>query len=531
MKKTTKILAMAMLLLSSTNLTAQGNVQWGDLEKSEGRLIDILPRNANDFFALRRSGKGSVFSKLMATRHVGMAAAAAGKFEIKVNGSPATYEGSAILGEKYVVFLSDKDKKSDQNSFFLQEYSNEIEPVGPTIELASYDMSDRKRRFQGDFKFRQSRDREYLAVIWTLPGQKDEEFSYGFRILNSKLETVSEGTYEVPFDQRRFAINSFYLSNTGDLFVTVTEYGEAEKKGLFKHVANQKATHIYQITEEGLDDMVIDLEGKRIRQMAVNSDNNQIFTIAGIYGEPDKGGVKGLFYLKLDFKNKEITTEGFDEFGDDFITQDWSDRQKNKMEKKKAKGKDVEPKLYNYSMRQVEVLDDGGIVGSMEQYYVVVNTYRDPRTGATTTTYTYYYNDIITFKVGPDGGFDWKEKLQKRQVSTNDGGYFSSYCRFLDGDKLYFIFNDNEKNYDESGDFIDGDKLYNSTISKRKNVVAVVAVDLEDGAYTRKTFFSREDVESVAVPRLFNVDYVNKEVLLYTINGNKEKFGIMTIEE
>ena len=277
--------------------------------------------------------------------------------------------------------------------------------------------------------------------------------------------------------------------------------------------------------------MIIDLEGKRVEAMTFSSDNDKIFTIAGTYGDKGRSGIKGMFFLKADFKNQEILAEGFEEFGADFITQDWSDRQKKKMEKKKEQGKDVEPALYNYRMRQLEVLSDGSVIGSMEQYYVVVSTYRDPRTGATTTTYTYYYNDIITFRVGEDGGFDWLNKIQKFQVSTNDGGYFSSYERFLSDGKLYFIFNDNASNYDESGEFIDDEKVSSSRVSKRKNVVAMVAIDLESGDLTRESFFTRSDLGAVAVPKLFNVDYESGEVLLYAIMGKKEKFGVMKISK
>ena len=179
-------------------------------------------------------------------------------------------------------------------------------------------------------------------------------------------------------------------------------------------------------------------------------------------------------------------------------------------------------------MRQTEVLKDGSIVGSLEQYYVVVTTYTDPRTGATRTTYTYYYNDVIAFKVGKDGGFDWLKKIDKSQVSTNDNGYLSSYARFVDNGNLCFIFNDNVNNYDESGKFVKGDRLYSASFSKKKNVVAIVEMDLESGEYERKTFFDRKEISAVAVPKLFNIDYNAKEMLLYAVYGKKERFGLLT---
>jgi len=199
--------------------------------------------------------------------------------------------------------------------------------------------------------------------------------------------------------------------------------------------------HILHVTPECIDDFTLNMEGKRIEAMTMNSDNDRIFTFTGIYGDQGKAGVTGLFYMRANFDKQEVIDEGFEKFGKDFITQDWSDRQKEKAEKREAKGKG-EPQLYNYVMRQTEVLKDGSIVGSLEQYYVVVTQYTDPRTGATRTTYTYYYNDIIAFKVGKDGGFNWLKKINKYQVSTNDGGPYSSYARFIDNGRFFFIFND-----------------------------------------------------------------------------------------
>ena len=237
-----------------------------------------------------------------------------------------------------------------------------------------------------------------------------------------------------------------------------------------------------------------------------------------------------LLIVNSNFAKKEIVDEGVEKFGKDFITQDWSDRQKEKAEKREAKGKG-EPQLYNYVMRQTEVLSDGSIVGSLEQYYVVVHTYTDPKTGATRTTYTYYYNDIIAFKVAADGGFEWLTKINKTQISSNDGGYLSSYLRFLDNGKMCFVFNDNVNNYDEAGKFLKPERISSASFSKKRNVVAIVEVDLADGDYDRRSFFDRKEIASILVPKQCQIDYTNKEILLYSISGRKERYGLMPFKE
>ena len=101
----------------------------------------------------------------------------------------------------------------------------------------------------------------------------------------------------------------------------------------------------------------------------MTSDDNNVFTITGIYGDEDFTGVSGVFHQRVDLNTEEKLDEGFKEFSEEFITQGWSDREKKKAERRKDKGKG-DPQLYNYQMREATIMDDGSIVGTMEQYFI-----------------------------------------------------------------------------------------------------------------------------------------------------------------
>lgn len=521
--KTTKTLLF--LFISTISFCQSYDVEWGTMEKSTSRMVSLLPRSSKDFYALRYSG-GALLGSYRLSNHENFKITATGKMEMKADGGMANFEGAEVIGDKLMIFLS--DKKEGENHFFMQEYGKDMLVNGPAKELAKYDLE--KGKSKGFFNIISSRDKGFFGVVWEIPGKKEEQDKYGFKIYDNEMNEISDGDYKLPYEGKLSSINQHYLSNTGDYFISVTEFTPSDSKKIFRNYLNYKAMHILHITPDNLEDFAIDLEGKRVEAMTMNSDNNKVFTIAGIYGDQGKAGVTGLFYLRADFNKQELIDEGFEKFGKDFITQDWSDRQKEKAEKKEKKGKG-EPQLYNYVMRQTEVLKDGSIVGSLEQYYVVVTTYTDPKTGATRTTYTYYYNDIIAFKVAPEGGFNWLKKINKYQVSTNDGGPFSSYARFADEGNLCFIFNDNVKNYDEAGNFIKGDRTYPANFGKKKNVVAIVELNLENGEMTRKTFFDRKEITAIAVPKKFHIDYGTNEMLLYAVYGKKERFGILKLNE
>ncbi len=515
-----KRLVFLLLLCAPLWLGAQSySVDWSEMQPSKGRLVYLLPRKSDEFFALRWTG-GEVFGNYQVSRHKDLKMINSGRIKLIAEESVANFEGARVIGDKFVVFLS--DRKDGKNFFFMQEYSDDLKPVGEVVRLASYDLE--RGRTKGWFDIKLSENGKFFGVVWEIPGRKEERDLYGFKVYDTNLSLINDGEYPLPFDPKLSVIHSHHISNTGDYFLALTEYWEDEKRVLLRNRLNYKALHIYHIAEDGLQDYTLDLEGKRVEAMAMTSDDNNIFTITGIYGEMKQEGVSGVFHQRVDLNSEEKLDEGFKEFDETFITEDWSDRDKRRQERREERGR-AEPRLYNYKMREATILDDGSIVGTMEQYYVQVQNFSDARSGQTSSTYYYYYNDIIVYRINPDGEFDWVEKIRKFQLSTNDGGPFSSYESFIDDGKVYFIFNDNVRNYSEEGVFTDPDHLQTANYGRRKNVVAIAEIDMATGEKKRRTFFDRSEIDALAVPKLFDVDYNNGEMILYSIWGRKERIG------
>lgn len=516
------LLVLFLIGIHHFSISQKYEVQWGEKERGAGALYSVLPISGSDFLTVQQSR-----SSLSVAKHTNFSISATGKISTKLKGNVALFEDAKRIDDQLVVFLS--DRRDGQDLFFMQKYGEDLKPSGDGIQLASYDLE--RGHSRGSFSVISSQNKKYFAVIWNVPGKKDIPDKYGFKVFDEHFKEISEGDYKLPFEGRLSSINEHYLSNTGDYFISVTEYSEPETKKLFKSYLNYKALHLFHVAPEIFDQYTLDLKGRRVETLTLNSDNNKIFTLAGVYGDAQQSGATGLFYIRLDFSKEQIIDEGFEKFDKNFITQDWTDRQKEKAQKQEDKGRG-EPQLYNYKMRQSEVLADGSVVGSLEQYYVVTHTYYDSR-GNSRNTYAYYYNDIIAFKIGKSGGFDWLTKIDKQQVSTNDGGPYSSYCRFVDGSKIAFIFNDNSDNYDQSGQFIQNNNgsIYTANFGLRRNAVALVKVDIYTGEMTRETFFDREEVEAVAVPKLFHVNYDRKEVLLYAVFRKDERFGLLKLDD
>ncbi|MBX9851996.1 MAG: hypothetical protein K2X86_09580 [Cytophagaceae bacterium] len=199
-----------------------------------------------------------------------------------------------------------------------------------------------------------------------------------------------------------------------------------------------------------------------------------------------------------------------------------TEKQAEKIEKKAEKGKDIE--LYQFSLDDLVIRSDGGMVLTGEQYFVRVHTYTtsNPNGGmSTTTVYKYHYNDIIVININPEGNIQWATKIPKTQITSNDGGFFSSYSMAVASDKLYFVFNDNPKNLVSS---VEG-KTFNFVPYKESHVVCV-QID-NNGKIEKKSLFSSKDVDIITRPKV--CEQINDNCLLiFGQRKSTQRFALMT---
>lgn len=512
------------LLVLGSAFAQSNQVEWGEMEAKSGYLIEMMPLNGKDFYSLRWKG-GNAFGGYYISRHDDLKTTVTDKVIKSVNNSIANFETSAIIEDHPVIFLS--DKKENHNLLYAQQYGYDLKPRGEAKLLVDFSL-DKGQSYSG-YNIIQSKDKKFFAVLWIIQGKKKDKNTYGYAVFNEKFEVIHEWEYELPFEAQYSEVSEHLLTNSGDYFLAVKEFEKSEEKKVFRNFLQYKAMHIYQVAEDGLEDYSMQMRGNRVEAISIDSDDDQNFIITGVYGHNQVEGVKGLFYLKLDYKNEKVIEESFEEFKKDFIIEDWSEKELERAERREEKGKGA-PTLYDYKMRDVFIMPDGSIIGSLEQNYVMVRSFSDTR-GMTTTTYTYYYNDIIAFKIGSnDGGFEWLQKIKKMQVSTNDGGPYSSYASYIDGNSMKFIFNDSRANYDENGNYVEG-LSFLTRFTNKDNVVSFTEVNLSDGSLERKSLFSKKEMGTLAIPKMFEVDYINKHVLLYTTFRSKERYGLLKFEE
>lgn len=499
-------------------------INWGPLEPSKGSLIEIMPVRSGDFYTLRYTG--GLLGTFRTTLHNQLSCIEDQRIKPITESGIGNVDGGLYFGNQFLIFLS--DRANGTMSLYTQQLNDNLGSDTPTELRMNY--FDQRVNAKPNFNVLSSQNRNFIVVYYEIPGKRQNRDVYGYTVFDTTFKTIQQGEYALPFDGNMSTINQHHLTNEGAYLLVVTEHKEKNDKFFGKSHENYKALHIYKIQENVLKEYNIDLQNKRIDDILVTSNNQQKVVMTGLYGKGGNAGIEGVFSMSIDLEKDTIENYKYMTFSKDILKESRNDNQMTRYERR-LENRGETPQVYSYKLRQMETKEDGSQIGCMEQYYVRKYTSYDTRTGITTTNFYYYYMDIVVFKINPDGNFAWENRIPKSQISLNDFGPYSSFSAFSNEKKLFLLFNDNRKNYNEVGDFnIDDKGVYGFNLSLWKNVVAMTSIDLSSGEMSRRTFFTRKELSAIVIPKMMQVDWKNKEVLLYAINRNREKFGIISFK-
>ena len=223
-------------------------------------------------------------------------------------------------------------------------------------------------------------------------------------------------------------------------------------------INNNYAIWAYDHDKKFLKEFGVRLKSKWINGVKMALNNTGHLVLSGYFNTTKKRTISGVFSLKISDQLNTISSH-LSSFGEKLY-------QKFPLDQNK-----VLTELSEFEIRQLEVMENGSFFVLGEHYYKYIERTYDPRTNITTTTEYYKYNSIITSYFDARGNYKWTERIPKAQSSTNDYGYFSSYCVMNDGENLYLFFNDSKKNNEEEPkDYFS----YNPVFNNRRSQISYV---------------------------------------------------------
>lgn len=495
--------------LSAQRKTEYADVGWGQeyQEPSNSRITNILGTTGDGFYALRL--RGSWGRPYIEEYGNDMKLRKSEELSLSYKGKQQELENVIWYNDQLYMITSFNNEQKNTNYLFMEGIFPRTFTKKGDIRVVG-EIPARNRNNEGFFDFRVSRDSSKFLIYNEMPYKKNEPERFAFRVFDDKMESLWYKEVVLPYADFLFEVVEFRVDDRGRVFLLGKLYNEnrREKKGgkpNYKYVVVE-----YKDGGESSKTYQVNLQDKFISDLTFRVARNGDLIFAGFFSNRTSYTVKGTCYFKINGETGEVYNSGIKEFGEDFLSQ---------FHKREKKGKE----LYSYDLKKLIPRSDGGAVLVAEQYFVRVFRYRDYYTGLYEERYYYYYNDIIVANINPDGSIAWVSKIPKRQETSNDGGYFSSFSTSVVRDKLFFIFNDHPKNANEK----DPKRLLNFN---GKQSVVTLAVLKANGEYDKYGLFSNKDADIITRPKICKQSGKD-EMLIYGERNKRYKFGVVKFKD
>ncbi|MEI8203942.1 MAG: hypothetical protein WCH34_13060 [Bacteroidota bacterium] len=309
------------------------------------------------------------------------------------------------------------------------------------------------------FDFQFSHDSTKMLVQFKcVPEDKRSDLSadkIGLYVVNNNMEVISDKVVKMPYSDKKMDIIDYTIDSYGNAFILTNVFNDNTNRKQKKGEANYHIELLkLELGSSKVESYPVELKNKFIRNIWIYEGANKDIICAGYYFndasqadigksffsfKTDKHPSNGIFTFKFD-NNGQIVDENIIEFPLEVLNQFENER----TQKRNSKKDEEDQSEFNYlKLRRFFVQADGSFILVGEQNYVVEHTTTTSR--GTSTTYTYYYNDMLIAKIDPSGKLDWMKKLPKRQTGRNGKGGMG-FAYFNGNGEHYLVFLDNVKN-------------------------------------------------------------------------------------
>ncbi|MCR9286538.1 MAG: hypothetical protein NXI23_04010 [Bacteroidetes bacterium] len=517
-------------------------MKWGDgYNQPQGtRLQKVISIENDGFYILRTKTPTSstmrpkayveYFSKEMKLKK-------SNEMELKYKNKRRDFEDVISFGGELYLMTSFNNEVQKKNYLFKQKISKRSLVASKSLKMIAETEAKNKEK-EGTFGFNISRDSSKLLVYNQLPYQKKSPERFALHIFDKDFTKLWTKNIILPYPDNSFTVEEYRIDQKGNVYILGTLF--QDQAGYRRRGSPNYKYIILAYTKDGTDvqKYQIDLKNKFISDLTFRVADDGDLICSGFYSDRGTYSVKGTYFFRLNSETKEIYNENHKEFDFEFLTEYMSDKNKRKaLEAERSGNRRKQPELYQYALDELILRSDGGAVLVAEQFYVYQERefdnypyfgyggfYRSSYYNRRYEHTTYYnYNDILVVNIRPNGEIEWTARIPKRQETENDGGYFSSYAMSIVRDKLYFVFNDNGRNFDGN---VKDNRLYN--FNGRNSIIALAEVSKE-GKVDIQPLYSNRDASILTRPKVCK-QIGSKQMAIFGEGARQFRFGSLTFK-
>lgn len=460
------------------------------------------------------------------------------ELELKYKGKQRDFEDLLYYNNNLYLLTSFNNTSHKKNYLFLQTVNTRNLVANKSLKMIA-ETEAKNKEVEGSFAVQISEDSAHLLVYHDLPFEKNQPARFGFHVFDRNFDLVWEKEVILPYPDNQFTVEEYRVDDAGNVFLLGVLYSDAAK---YRRRGNPTYRYVllsYLNQGQVEDEMQIELPGKFITDLTfrIGKDGNLVF--AGFYSDKGSYSIKGSYFFRFNPYDRSLLNRNYAPFDFNFLTAFMRPKEKERaLEAERINDPLRSPELYNYSLDRLILRSDGGAVLIAEQFYVERESYyrnmypyygyypygyfNDFYYSNRQVDYLYNYNDIIIVNIKPNGELQWTARIPKWQETRNDGGFYSSYAMSIVRDKLYFIFNDDARNFDPKRK---ADRVYKYT---GQNEMVVLA-ELDTKGEVKMQPLLTNDADVKLRPKLCKQSSLREMLLFGEANGGY-KLGKLDFE-
>jgi len=515
-------------------------IEWG-AEYSEPRnsritkVIDVTP---TDYYVLRQRAAGAFAHPKVYVEHYGekQNLLRSRRLELKFKGKRRTFEDVVKIGGKLYFFTSFLNQAHRVNYLFCQTLNDRLQPQRDIRKVSEVPAPNQAR--PGTFNLLLSKDSSKVLLYSQLDSKKKEPERFSLRVFDREMQLQWKKEILLPYNEQQFSVEEYQIDEAGRVFLLCRQYLNGTRDQRAGRPNYQYVLLAYTNEGERKQEYRIAAKGRFISDLTFRVGNDGNLVCAGFYSEQAADGIKGTCFFNIDIQQEAVSEVSLEEFDFEFRSQGLSGGRARRAERAEQEDNIArEAELFQYALDRLILRSDGGAVLVAEQYFVTEqfnNFYRnrfwrydpfffnDPMLNNTQRDVTFHYNDIIVANIRPNGAIEWATRIPKFQRTLNDGGYYSSYAMAVVRDRLYFVFNDNSRNFESDG----SQQLYN--FNPRRSVIALAELR-KDGELAMYPLYSNQQAGTITRPKICQ-QVGQRRMIIYGERGNGYRFGELNFE-
>lgn len=339
---------------------------------------------------------------------------------------PKLYKGLTTFELEYMILFHGKIYLFT-SSWHMKKQVLHVE----TIDKNTLEQNDDKRIFAefpnnsgnyADFHFALSKREQKLLVCGQILAFWKRVIIQEMFILDKDLTIDWHNKKPFSFSHRLPSERKFHVDDLGNVYFL----GQTYYVGLFNYMldkSNQFLIIAYTGKGDEIEQYYLKLTGKFVRELIMESGNDNNLFCAGLFSESARYGVSGVVCFTIDNVIHQMT-------GMNFVYLD-PDMKKNFVFPE-LKTKQI---MVSHKANYLSVRKNSNFIFTVEQQ--LNQNYEN-------------YNDILLFCFKPNGQLEWRNTILKKQSFHEEADdNYCSYAMFapLDENKFEILYNDNLKNY------------------------------------------------------------------------------------